>query len=269
MDKRHWAVIAAIILAMIAGIMFFSDSGPDEPEPEPEPEPVSVMPEPPPEPEPEPEPAPRPEPVVPPVIEPEPEPEPELPSLNDSDALVREQAAEVISEAELLQPALQTEQLVRRFAMVVENLAEGNLVRDPVEHLAPEGAFVVERRNDTPYVNPRSYRRYDNLARLVSAVDAEQAVALLDQMQPLLDEAYAELGLADEDPRARLRDAIDLLLEAPVVEGAIELRQPAVMFEYADESLEALLPAQKQLLRMGPDNQRRVQAKLREIRELL
>lgn len=265
MDKRHWAVIAAIIIAMIAGVMLFS--GPES-EDAPEPEPVPLAPEPPPEPAPEPEPAPQPELVVPPVSEPEPEPEPELPALDASDDYVREQA-QTVADDDALEPALSAEQLVRRFATVIENLAEGNLVRDPVEHLAPEGSFVVERRNDTPYLNPRSYRRYDNLARVVAAVDAEQAVHMLDEMGPLLDEAFAELGLADTDPRERLRRAIDLLLETPVVEGTIELEQPSVMFRFADESLEDLLPAQKQLLRMGPDNQRRVQEKLREVRGLL
>jgi hypothetical protein len=38
-----------------------------------------------------------------------------------------------------------------------------------------------------------------------------------------------------------------------------------VTHAYADPWLEDLSPAQKQLLRMGPSNQRRVQAKLREL----
>jgi hypothetical protein len=38
-----------------------------------------------------------------------------------------------------------------------------------------------------------------------------------------------------------------------------------VVYEYADPKLEALSPAQKALLRMGPRNVPRVQAKLREL----
>ncbi|MNG38043.1 hypothetical protein D3C84_1255880 [compost metagenome] len=36
-------------------------------------------------------------------------------------------------------------------------------------------------------------------------------------------------------------------------------------YHYADERLEALLPAQKQLLRMGPDNARRIQDQLQRL----
>ncbi len=41
------------------------------------------------------------------------------------------------------------------------------------------------------------------------------------------------------------------------------------MYEYADRTLEALTPAQKQLLRMGPANVARIQAKLREFQAAL
>jgi hypothetical protein len=42
-----------------------------------------------------------------------------------------------------------------------------------------------------------------------------------------------------------------------------------VMFKFADPQLEGLAAAQKQLLRTGPDNMRRIKAKLREIKEAL
>jgi PAS domain S-box-containing protein len=59
---------------------------------------------------------------------------------------------------------------------------------------------------------------------------------------------------------------IDHLLETPNVKGPIELTQPNVLFEYADPQIEALSSGQKLLLRMGPDNAKRVQAKLKELR---
>ena len=49
----------------------------------------------------------------------------------------------------------------------------------------------------------------------------------------------------------------------------MRLVRPVVMFEYADPQLESLSAVQKQLLRMGPDNSRAIQAKLGEMaREL-
>lgn len=267
MDMRHWIAIVAIVIAVLAGVMFFSE--PDEP---PEPRPVPVMPEPPPAPPPAPapevigawdEPAPEPE------AEPEPMPEPiVLPNLNESDRFIREQA-EVLTEDGSIERLLATDDLLRKFVVVLENLAEGKVTRDPVAFIAPRESFAVVRRNDTPYLNPQSYRRYDRLAGVAAALQPSQAVAMLRLTEPLLDDAYTELGLQDVDVQDRLRRAIDLLIATPVVSGEVELRQPSVMFEFADPELEALLPAQKQLIRMGPENQRRVQAKLREIRELL
>jgi len=258
MDIRHWIAIVAIVIAVIAGMMFFSE--PDEP---PEPRPVPVMPEPPPAP-----PPPELE-VVTEWEEPEPEPEPiVLPELNQSDRFIREQA-EVLTEDGSIERVLATDELLRKFVVVVENLAEGKVARDPVAFMAPRENFSVVRRDDTPYLNPQSYRRYDRLAGVAAALQPSQAVALLRLSEPLLDNAYAELGMQDVDVQDRLRRAIDLLIETPVVAGEVELSQPSVMFEFADPEIEALLPAQKQLIRMGPDNQRKVQAKLREIRELL
>ena len=58
-------------------------------------------------------------------------------------------------------------------------------------------------------------------------------------------------------------------LETPIVEGDVAVVPLIQGYGYADASLESLSGAQKQLLRMGPDNVRRVQQKLRAIaREL-
>ena len=60
-----------------------------------------------------------------------------------------------------------------------------------------------------------------------------------------------------------------LLLATPVPTGREALVQPSVRFAYEDEQLEGLEPAQKQLMRMGPDNTHRVKEKLREIQRAL
>ncbi|GAH52328.1 unnamed protein product, partial [marine sediment metagenome] len=59
--------------------------------------------------------------------------------------------------------------------------------------------------------------------------------------------------------------AIVELLKAPVVEGDILLEAKVVSYKMADPELENLSEAQKHLIRMGPENVRKIQAKLREI----
>ena len=46
----------------------------------------------------------------------------------------------------------------------------------------------------------------------------------------------------------------------------VEVYTDSVMFKFKDQRLEALAAPQKQLLRTGPENMRRIKAKLRELR---
>lgn len=253
MSPRLWFVAVAAIVAVIAAAFFFSS--PDE---APKPAPVAVAP-PPPEPEPEPEkqppPAPKPEPVV-------------LPSLDDSDAFVREQAAKLAPD-DALGRVLATDQLVRKFTTVVENLAQGGIARNALAYLAPSKPFTVLRSGDSIRIDPASYHRYDDLAASLAELDPGQAVSMLRLIEPLMDDAYRELGVQDADVDARIRAGIDVLLATPDVTGPVELKQPAVMYDFADPKLQALRPAQKLLIRMGADNAAKVRAKLREIRARL
>jgi hypothetical protein len=49
----------------------------------------------------------------------------------------------------------------------------------------------------------------------------------------------------------------------------VELRRVGSFYEYSDQELESLSAAQRHLLRMGPRNALRIQAKLREIQNEL
>jgi hypothetical protein len=260
MSPRNWILLIAVIIALIAGVMFFSSS--DEPEPPEQTRVPAPAPQPQSSPEPEPEPEPEPQPAV-----PEPEPVP-LPALDESDEFVRERV-DTIAGDDALEPALRTDQLVRKFAVVLENLAEGGLARGPLSHLAPKADFPVTRDGERMLMDPAGFDRYEPVVDMVAAVRPEQAVMLLETMDPLLQDAYRELGVQDVDVESRLAAAIDVLLATPIPEGPVELKQPAVMYEYADPELEALLPAQKQLIRMGPENARQILDKLRRIRPLL
>ena len=55
------------------------------------------------------------------------------------------------------------------------------------------------------------------------------------------------------------------LLAVPVVEGGIQVKEAVLSYWVVDDSLEDLSEAQKHLLRMGPQNTRKIQKKLREM----
>lgn len=189
-----------------------------------------------------------------------------LPSLEESDALVRE-LAKALSGNRLFGAWLGAQDLIRRLAAAVVAVAEGSPLHQPLDFLAPEGAFSVLERRGRTVIAPTSYARYDGIAGTVSSIDAPAAVAVLRRLEPLLDAACRELG-QDTGFAPLLERAVHLLLSTPIPEGDVEVRRlmrARAVYVYARPELETLRPAQKHLLRMGPDNARKVTAKLREL----
>ena len=87
--------------------------------------------------------------------------------------------------------------------------------------------------------------------------------------EPLLQQAYAELGNGEARVRDAILGGIELMLAAPAPAGELELTQPAVFYKYADPALESLPESQKLLIRMGPRNRAIIVAQLQRLREAL
>jgi hypothetical protein len=78
-----------------------------------------------------------------------------------------------------------------------------------------------------------------------------------------------QIGNPSDSFDEKLKQAIDILLDTPEVPVPVEVFTDSVMYKFADNRLESLTAPQKQLLRTGPENMRRIKAKLREIKETL
>ena len=255
-------LLAAMLGVGGAAYLFLAES----PDPEIDLE-VEDVPAPPPIVEFEPEPAPPPIAVAPPepLLEPEVEEEPfVLPALESSDPLVRELGGDLSTRAEL-DEWLFADDLVWRFTIAIINIAEGTSPRHQLSVLAPKGDFKARVSEGRITIDPSSFARYDTLVDVFASLHPRATVRLYKRFRPLVDEAYAGLGSSDESFDGTATRAIHELLLTPQVQGEIELTPGVVSYEYLDPRLEALSPAQKQLLRMGPDNVARVQDKLREL----
>lgn len=207
-----------------------------------------------------------PEPTEPEIIEPKlVEPEPELPSLSES---TDEVLASLEAQEQVIEP-IESEQLIRDAVVFVDNLRNGVVVRDAAVIDGPKGNFRVLEQDDKIYIDPRSYDRYNTMVDWFVSLDVEVMTDLLDRYQPLVQEALAEIGYPDTAPDQVLLDAIEMLMATPSVGTVIELNDYSVMYRYADPALEALPDAQKQMLRLGPDNMRRVKLKLDALRTAL
>jgi DUF3014 family protein len=191
-----------------------------------------------------------------------------LPALDQSDSFIRKLVAALSSRPEWVK-WLATEGLIHHFVVSVDNVAEGATPKKQVPFLAPKEKFAVVERRGSFYVAPKSYKRYDVLAEVIASLDTKGTAKSYRQLKPLIKDAYRELGYPDRDFDVTLARAIDRLLATPIPRGEVELRQGVKSYRLADPALEKLTPAQKQLLRMGPENMKKVQDKLRALRESL
>lgn len=188
-----------------------------------------------------------------------------LPPLDQSDEFVRRRAA-ALSPAPPLREWLKLEALISRLAAAMNLIANGGMPRETFAAFAPRGKFRVIKAGGTARIDPAGFARYDAFAAMVDGVDAGAAAKIFAELQPLFDAAQRGLG-----EKARAREAFLAaareLLAAPAVPGDAVLKEgkKGIVWVYADERLEELSPAQKQLLRMGPKNQAAVQNKLRAV----
>jgi len=188
----------------------------------------------------------------------------DLPPLDLTDPLVREMVGR-LSAAPMVASWLATDGLIRNFVVAVENVAEGRTPARHLRRLAPQGEFRVTKRAGAIAIDPRSYERYNSLADAVASCDAAAIAGVYFALRPRLVEAYKELGHPEGDVDAAVQAAIRHLLETPAVPSDARLLAPAVSYRYADPQIEALSPAQKQLLRMGPRNRQIILEKLRAV----
>jgi len=193
------------------------------------------------------------------------DPSRDLPGLDTSDEVVRRMVGALSSHPRLA-AWLATDELVRRFVRTVVTVAGGGSPRSELEFLAPEGEFRVRGSDESRVIDPASYGRYDRVTAVFTSLDTRGTARLYDRLRPLFQEAYRELGFREGSFDDALARAIDNLLAVPIPEGPIEVEPSgAEAFEFRDPRLEEASPAAKHLLRMGPENARRVQAKLREL----
>jgi hypothetical protein len=192
----------------------------------------------------------------------------DLPPLVLTDPLVRELLGK-LSSSPTLAVWLATDGLIRAFVVSVENVADGTSPARHVRALAPRSPFRTMDEGGITTVDPRSYSRYDGIANAAAAIDAAGLARVYSTLKPRLVEAYKELGHPEGELDVAVERAIAHLLQTPVVDEPVALRPRVLSFRYDREDLEALSPAQKQLLRMGPRNVRIIQDQLRAVaREL-
>ena len=191
-----------------------------------------------------------------------------LPRLDASDGFLRELMGRFTSRPEV-GGWLSGGNIARSFVESIETIASGRSPRTLWAVAAPSAPFSTSGSSNAPVIAEASYARFDTIADVVASVDTAAAVRAYRRVKPLLQQAFADRGFVDKDFDATLGTAINHLLTAPVPDGPIRVMREPVVWRYADPELEGLTGAQKQLIRMGPRNQKLIQQKLLEILKAL
>jgi hypothetical protein len=173
-----------------------------------------------------------------------------------------------VSPHPLFRAAIEGEYL-RRWAVVVDNLAEGASPRRRLAFLAPARPFTVTEGGGATVIDPESYRRYDAFADAVASLDAAALSRAYRALRGPLEAVYRGLGYPEASIDRVVARALQRIESAPVEEGPVPVEQDGAVFVFRERRLEDLPEVEKHLLRVGPRNARLVQGKAREIRRAL
>jgi len=184
-----------------------------------------------------------------------------LPDLDHSDALLRE---EMTGISPVLSGWLNTDQLVRKYVAIANDFSQGLRLEKNLRFLELDQPFAVDQDNESLFIATKSYQRYDRLAAAINALDVQATLAVYKKFRPLLVQVFREFSYPDEYSLEDIfTKAAAVILAAPARDGQVALERQSARYKFADQQLEALNPVHKQMLRMGPDNTRIIQNKLR------
>lgn len=192
----------------------------------------------------------------------------DLPDLDASDGFVRRLVTGLSSRPRLAS-WLVSDELVHRFVVSMVNLSGGMSPASELQDLAPEGEFQAIEAGPREVIDAASYQRYDAFAETFASLDTGGTAELYHQLHPLFLEAYRSLGMGDVSFDEVVDRAFSNLLTAEIRETPYEVRLEEGVYVFTDERIETQSEAAKQLIRMGPENARIFQAKLREIAEAI
>ena len=192
-----------------------------------------------------------------------------LPPLEQMDPYLRALLGALSARPELAQ-WLATDDLIHQMAFTIDRVSRGASPASELGVLAPDTEFATRRVGRVRQVDESSYARYDGLAETLATVDPGAVAAAYRTIQPRLNEAYISLGRTESSVDVAVQQALDVLIATPIPAGPITVVEGrGATWAFADRDLEALDPAQKHLLRMGPRNAARVIETLKQVRQRL
>jgi hypothetical protein len=188
-----------------------------------------------------------------------------LPALKESDPDVRDSLVGLFGPKPVAR-FLVPENIIRHIVVTLDNLPRKKVAVELRPVKPTPGVTATASQADITTLGAANYERYAPFIKVVQTTDAKTLATVYFRLYPLFQQSYEDLGYPGQYFNDRLVAVIDDMLQAPDVQGPVELIQPKVFYEYADPKLEARSAGQKLLIRMGPANEAILKAKLRELR---
>lgn len=188
-----------------------------------------------------------------------------LPGLNQSDAPFRAALVLLATDSPLVDWLI-SEELVRKLVVTIDNMADGKIPRKHALLQPMADKFKVSRKGQQLWLDGYNHSRYNPYVEVLTGIDSSQWLVLYQRYYPLMQKAYAELGYPRKAFHDRVLLATERLLNSPVMARPMALEQPSVMYTYADPQLQKLSAVDKQMLRLGAANARKLKALLTVLR---
>jgi hypothetical protein len=188
--------------------------------------------------------------------------------LDESDGAVKS-AFISIAASPLVGKYLINEGLLQKFVINVNSIANHEMSPNHSLIAIPKEAFRVYQHADSEWIDAASFKRYDTYVDALESMNTEDLIKLMDTYRSTLESKFAEIAPPNNSFNSALLQAIDELLDTPIIPLPIEVYSDSVMFKFKDEQIEALSGPQKQLIRTGPENTRRIKDILRDLQDAL
>lgn len=190
-----------------------------------------------------------------------------LPELKNSDTYFKN---EISSVSPALSSWFESENIIQKYIVLINDLSQNQLIAKHRVFLSPMEKMVAGDDTQGLYLTKESYKRYDSLAMAIAAIDTDKGLQLYLTFKPLFESAFNEFAYPDDyHVEDIFLKTVTNVIEAPVIEGRISLLQHSAGYKFADKELESLSNAKKQMIRMGPENTKKIQAKLRKLVQAL
>lgn len=161
------------------------------------------------------------------------------------------------------------DRLLEKFVINVNNLASAQLSPKDALLVTPEGKFKTVKQADSIFIDSASFSRYDTYVAALESVDTQELLTVFDSFEANIKRKFAEISRPGQSFDLTLINAINTLLSTPDIQEPLEVYSDSAMFKFKDARLERLSAPQKQLLRTGPENTRRIKRVLEELKTSL